>query len=78
MTASTVTEPTRSGRRLTPRDLVREPFTIPDFERPEYDPATQASIPADPLRMLWTHCMTTQTVDSGGRPYDGDGQQSDD
>jgi len=66
------------SRNLTPRDLVREPFCVSDFEKPRYDPPSQTSVPVDPMRMLWTHCFTTQTIDSSGRPYDGDGQQSDD
>jgi len=47
--------PERAGRRLTPQDLVREPFTIPGFEQHGYDAETQRSVPADPIRMLFTY-----------------------
>jgi hypothetical protein len=70
--------PTRDRRRLTPQDLVREPFTLAGFEQPVYDPASQTNVPADPIRMLFTHCYTTATYDSSGQAVDNDGQQSDD
>jgi hypothetical protein len=78
MITATLSAAEPAARKLTPRDLVRAPFTIPGFEPPAYDPATQSSVPADPIRMLFTHCSTTATYDTNGKPVDAGPTQADD
>jgi hypothetical protein len=64
--------------RITPADLARPPFLVAEFEMPTYDPSSQTSLPLNSTQMLFTHCWTTQTFDSSGKPVDPDGQVSDD